>query len=198
MTRRSKWQEDTNDNKTQTTRTPKWQNKPKWQKFPNYKKTQMTRRLKWKKRPKFQEDTSDKKTNVTTGVSGRKASWHSGNWWTYVYFTEDLETLFSQQPGRQRQKHHQLKYPSIRTTYLSWKKAILEGYKRTESSVYSELKNSSFWSFMHDRINKFSSQLNGIYIRYLYAENNPCSSPYASTKVRQGFKWICVGILSNW
>ena len=138
MTRRSKWQEDTNDNKTRVTKTPKWQNKPTWQKFSNYKKTQV------EKRPKLQEDTSDKKTNVTTGVSGRKANWHNGNRWTYVYFTEDFETLFSQQPGRQQQKHHQLKYPSIRTTYLSWKKAILEGYKRTESSVYSELKNSSF------------------------------------------------------
>ena len=39
---------------------------------------------------------------------------------------------------------------------------------------------------MHDGISKFSSELNGIYIRYLDAENNPCSFPYALTKVRGG------------
>ena len=39
---------------------------------------------------------------------------------------------------------------------------------------------------MHDGISKFSSELNGIYIRYLGAENNPCSFPYALTKVREG------------
>ena len=50
---------------------------------------------------------------------------------------------------------------------------------------------------MHDRISKFPTQLNGIYIRYLYAENNRCNSPYALTKVRQGSKWLCVGISSN-
>ena len=39
---------------------------------------------------------------------------------------------------------------------------------------------------MHDGISKFSSELNGIYIRYFGAENNPCSFPYALTKVRGG------------
>ena len=46
-------------------------------------------------------------------------------------------------------------------------KGILEGYKRNESSVYIELKNFHYWSFMHDGISKFLSELNGIYIRYL-------------------------------
>ena len=39
---------------------------------------------------------------------------------------------------------------------------------------------------MHDGISKFSSQLNGIYKRYADAENNPCSFPYALTKVGGG------------
>ena len=39
---------------------------------------------------------------------------------------------------------------------------------------------------MNDGISKFSSELNGMYIRYLGAENNPCSFPYALTKVRGG------------
>ena len=32
---------------------------------------------------------------------------------------------------------------------------------------------------MHDGISKFSSELNEVYIRYLDAENNSCSFPYA-------------------
>ena len=65
-------------------------------------------------------------------------------------------------------------------------KGILEGYKRNESSVYIELKNFHYWSFMHDGISKFLSELNGIYIRYLDAKNNPSSFPYALTKLRGG------------
>ena len=37
---------------------------------------------------------------------------------------------------------------------------------------------------MHVGISKFSSELNGIYLRYLDAENNPYSFPYALKKVR--------------
>ena len=64
------------------------------------------------------------------------------------------------------------------------KAIILEGYKKNESSVYSEFKNFPYWGFMHDGISNFSSELNGIYIRYLDAENNPCSFPYTLTKAR--------------
>ena len=52
--------------------------------------------------------------------------------------------------------------------------------------------NLPYWKFMHGGISKFSSELNGIYIRYLNAENNPCSFTYALTKVRGGlnaFGW---------
>ena len=67
-------------------------------------------------------------------------------------------------------------------------KAVLEGYKRNEPFVYNELKNSLYWSFMYDGISNFSSDLNVIHIRYLDAENNPCSFPYAVTKIRGGPK----------
>lgn len=39
---------------------------------------------------------------------------------------------------------------------------------------------------MHDEISKFLSELNGIYIRYLGAEKNPCRFPYVFTKVGGG------------
>ena len=64
-------------------------------------------------------------------------------------------------------------------------KAILGGCKRDESSVHSEL-NFPDWSFIHDGISKFSSELNGIYVRYLDADNNPYSFPYVLKKVRKG------------
>ena len=47
-------------------------------------------------------------------------------------------------------------------------KVILEGYTRYEFSVYSELKNSLYWSFMHDGIRQFWSELNGLYIWDIY------------------------------
>ena len=37
---------------------------------------------------------------------------------------------------------------------------------------------------MHDETSKYSSELNGIYIRYLGAENSPCSFPYALKNVK--------------
>ena len=41
--------------------------------------------------------------------------------------------------------------------------------------------------FRHEHgISKFSSELNGIYRRYLDAEDNPCSFPCALAKVREG------------
>lgn len=41
--------------------------------------------------------------------------------------------------------------------------------------------------FSHEHgISKFSSELNEIYRRYLDAEDNPCSFPYALAKVREG------------
>ena len=39
---------------------------------------------------------------------------------------------------------------------------------------------------MHVEIRKFPSELNGIYLRYLDAENNPCSFPYGLKNVRGG------------
>ena len=67
-------------------------------------------------------------------------------------------------------------------------KGILGGYKWNESSIYNELKNSLYWSFIHDGINKFSSEPNGIYIRYLDAGKIPYSFPYTLTKVRGDLK----------
>ena len=59
--------------------------------------------------------------------------------------------------------------------------------------------NLPYWKFMHGGISKFSSELNGIYIRYLNAENNPCSFTYALTKVRGGLNahWLAFHLIDE-
>ena len=66
--------------------------------------------------------------------------------------------------------------------------AILDAYRYdNENSLPKQVKNSPFWSLMHDNISKFGSELNGVLLRGVSAESlKPIHAPHALRRMKGG------------
>ena len=65
-------------------------------------------------------------------------------------------------------------------------KAILEVHKMEPNSVYGRIHKSPYRGIMHDGITKYSTELNGVYLRGIDENFNPFTGPYCLTKVPGG------------
>ena len=66
--------------------------------------------------------------------------------------------------------------------------AILDAYRYdTKNSLPNQVKNSPFWSLMHENISKFGSELNGGLRRGVSAESlKPIHAPHALRRMKGG------------
>ena len=65
--------------------------------------------------------------------------------------------------------------------------AILDAYRYDQpDSIYKVVQKSSYWSLMHDRISKFTTEYNGDYLRGINDKNEPTNVPYCLSKMRRG------------
>ena len=59
-------------------------------------------------------------------------------------------------------------------------------YKNNQNGLYKNLKRSPVWSLMHDRISKFSTKYNGVYLKGIDGDQNPFDVPFCLTKLKGG------------
>ena len=65
--------------------------------------------------------------------------------------------------------------------------AILDAYRYDQpDSIYKVVQKSPYWSLMHDRIRKFTTEYNGDYLRGINDKNEPTNVPYCLSKMRRG------------
>ena len=60
--------------------------------------------------------------------------------------------------------------------------AILEGYKASPNSIYTQHKSSPFWSITHDGISKFGTEYNGVVLRGATIKLEPLHIPQGLRK----------------
>ena len=62
--------------------------------------------------------------------------------------------------------------------------AILDAYKSKPDSIYSVVKKSAFWGFMHDGITKFTKEYNGVYVRGMDNDGKPINVPMCLRRLK--------------
>ena len=65
-------------------------------------------------------------------------------------------------------------------------RAILEGYRKQDNSIYKRFEQSPFWNLTHYRILNFSAELNCTFIRCLDGESNSCCVSFSLRQVQDG------------